>query len=96
MYAYDYMDKINKLNVTKLPQKEKFYSKLSYCNVSDEDYEHTENVWKKFNMIVMGDYHDLYLFIFCLQMCSKSSERCAKIIMTLDITLFLELSLITY
>ena len=29
--------------------------------ISDEDYQHAQNVWKKFNMTNMGEYHDLYL-----------------------------------
>ena len=46
---------------TQLPPKEKFYSKLNDCGISDEDYEHAQKVWKEFGIENMGDYHDLYL-----------------------------------
>ena len=29
--------------------------------IGDEDYEHTQRVWKEFNMKNLGEYHDLYL-----------------------------------
>ena len=61
VYPYDYMDRIEKFNETELPPKETFYSKLYDEEVSHEDYQHTQNVWKTFNMETMGDYHDLYL-----------------------------------
>ena len=44
-----------------MPSKEKFYSSLAYRKISDKEYEHVLNVWKKFEMKTMKDYHDLYL-----------------------------------
>ena len=61
VYPYDFMDNINKFKETNLPPKEKFYSKLNDENITDEDYQHAQNVWKTFNCKNMGDYHDLYL-----------------------------------
>ena len=61
VYPYDYMNSIEKFDETKLPDKDKFYSKLNYCDISDEDYEHAKKVWCEFEMKTMGDYHDLYL-----------------------------------
>ena len=29
--------------------------------MSDEDYQHAQNVWKTFNCKTIKDYHDLYL-----------------------------------
>ena len=29
--------------------------------ISDKEYEHVLNVWNKFEMKMMKDYHDLYL-----------------------------------
>ena len=29
--------------------------------ISKEDYQHAKNVWDKFKLRNMGDYHDLYL-----------------------------------
>ena len=44
-----------------LPNKEKFYSSLTDRKISDIEYEHVLNVWKKIEMKTMKDYHDLYL-----------------------------------
>ena len=45
VYPYDYTDSITKIDVTELPPKDKFYSKLNDCDISNEDYEHTQNLW---------------------------------------------------
>ena len=60
VYPYDYMDSLKRLDETKLPPKEAFYSKLSGEGISDEDYAHAQNVWKEFGMKTLRDYHDLY------------------------------------
>ena len=61
VYPYDYMSNINKFQETKLPPKEAFFSKLNNENITDEDFEHAQNIWKTFNLHTTGDYHDLYL-----------------------------------
>ena len=61
VYPYDYMDSPKRLDETQLPPKSAFYSKLSNSNISDEDYNHAQKVWKEFGMTTMKDYHDLYL-----------------------------------
>ena len=61
VYPYDYMDSFQKFEETELPTQEKFYSILNNKHISDEDYQHAQNVWKTFNMKSMGDYHDVYL-----------------------------------
>ena len=60
VYPYDYMDSFNKFN-EKLPTKEDFYSILNDEHISNEDYQHAQNVWNTFKLINMGEYHDLYL-----------------------------------
>ena len=45
----------------KLPSKEKFYSSLTGKKISDKEYDPVLNVWNKFEMKTMKDYHDLYL-----------------------------------
>ena len=61
IYPYDYMSGIKKFEERELPPKEKFFSKLNDCGISDEDYEHAKEVWEKFGIKNMGEYHDLYL-----------------------------------
>ena len=60
VYPYDYMDSFDKFN-DKLPRKEEFYSILNDEHISDEDYEHAQDVWNTFSLKNMGEYHDLYL-----------------------------------
>ena len=47
VYPYDYMDDFNKFEEEGLPSIENFYSKLTGEDISDCDYNHAENVWKK-------------------------------------------------
>ena len=60
-YPYDYVSSIDILKESKLPSKDLFYSKLYDEHISDEDYQHTIDVWKKFDCKTLKDYHDLYL-----------------------------------
>ena len=55
------MDDFNKFKEEGLPSIEKFYSKFTGEDISDSDYNHAKNVWKKFKCKTMGEYHDLYL-----------------------------------
>lgn len=52
VYPYNYMDSIK--NFEELPPKDKLYSKLNDCDIS-EDYEHALKAWKEFKMEMMGD-----------------------------------------
>ena len=61
IYPYDYMDSFEKFNETELPTKQHFYSMLYDEHISDEQYNHAQNVWNTFNLKTIGDYHDLYL-----------------------------------
>ena len=45
VYPYEYMDDWEKLEVTSLPPKDVFYSRLSIKCFSDQDYEHAQQVW---------------------------------------------------
>ena len=58
VYSYDYMDSFIKFNDTKLPNKNDFYSLLNINDeqISDDDYNHAQNIWNIFNMENMGDY----------------------------------------
>ena len=61
IYPYDYVDGPAKLQETKLPTQDQFYSKLNDEGISDDDYNHAKNVWHGFQCQTMGDYHDVYL-----------------------------------
>ena len=60
VYPYEYMDSLERFKENKLPPKEAFYSRLTGEGISDEDYKHSEKVWKVFGMKTLQDYHDLY------------------------------------
>ena len=61
IYPYDYMNGIKKFSEEKLPTKEKLFSKLNDCGVSDEDFDRAQRIWKEFGVKNLGEYHDLYL-----------------------------------
>ena len=60
VYPYEYMDSLEKLKEIKLPPREAFYSRLSDEGISDEDYQHSKQVWETFRMKTLQDYHDFY------------------------------------
>ena len=61
VYPYDYMDGYNRLSETDLPSIKDFYNRLNNESISQEDYDHAQNVWNHFDCKTMRDYHDLYL-----------------------------------
>jgi len=68
VYPYEYMDSFEKFRDTELPPIDKFYSNLSMCNISKDDYEYAKQVFKNFCK-TMKDYHDLYLKIDTYLLC---------------------------
>ena len=44
-----------------LPSKESFYSNLNMENINDIDYRDGNNVFKRFKLKNLGEYHDLYV-----------------------------------
>ena len=63
IYPYDYMDSFNKFEETENPPKEEYYSISNNQEITDEDYEHSQLVWKEDKIENLGEYHDLYLKI---------------------------------
>ena len=61
VYPYEYIDEWDKFNEKVLPGKESFYSNLTLENISEIDYAHANNVFKKFNINNLGEYHDLFV-----------------------------------
>ena len=61
VYPYEYMDNWERLNETSLPSKESFYSNLNMENIDDIDYRHGNNVFNRFKLNNLGEYHNLYV-----------------------------------
>ena len=61
VYPYEYIDGWDKFNEKVLLGKDSFYSNLTLENISEIDYAHANNVFKKFNINNLGEYHDLYV-----------------------------------
>ena len=61
VYPHKYMDKWERFDETSLPDKESFYSSLNMENIDDIDYGHGNNVFKKFKLKNLAEYHDLYV-----------------------------------
>ena len=61
VYPYEYMDEWNKFNEKVLPSQKSFYSSLAMEDISETDYSHANNVFKKININNLGEYHDLYV-----------------------------------
>ncbi|KYQ53663.1 hypothetical protein ALC60_04182, partial [Trachymyrmex zeteki] len=61
VFPYEYVDCVEKLDDTRLPPRESFYSSLTGDTVSESDYAHAANVWQRFSVRTLGEYSDLYL-----------------------------------
>ena len=61
VYPYEYMDSWERFNEKLLPSKKDFYSNLNMEDINDIDYRHADNVFKRFKLKNLGDYHDLYV-----------------------------------
>ena len=61
VYPYEYMDNWERFDETSLPDKESFHSSLNMESIDDIAYRHGNNVFKKFELKNLGEYHDLYV-----------------------------------
>ena len=61
IYPHEYLSSWDKSEESQLPPIEAFYSNLNMMNVSEDDYQHVQRVWKEFRICNLGEYHDLYL-----------------------------------
>ena len=61
VYPYEFMDSWEKFNETPLPSKKDFCSNLNMENIDEIDYRHGNNVFKRFKLKNLGEYHDLYV-----------------------------------
>ena len=55
------MDTFQKFDYKELPTKDEFFSILAQESISNEQYQHAQQVWDTFKMKSMREYHDLYL-----------------------------------
>ena len=66
VYPHKYMDGWEKSEETSLPSKDAFYSRLYMKGISDQDYEHAQQVWNTMEKKTLCYYHDTYLKqMFC-------------------------------
>lgn len=61
VYPYEYTDSFEKFEERRLPSTDAFTSTLSNEKVTEEGYQHAQNVWQAFHIKYMGDYHNLYV-----------------------------------
>ena len=61
VYPYEYIDSWKKFEEISLPQKDAFYSRLNMKGISDQDYEHAQQVWNTMEKKTLGCYDDTYL-----------------------------------
>lgn len=59
--CYQYLSNIEKLNEKQLPSIEAFYNRLNDSNISDEEYEFAQQVFRTFGCQTIGDYVEIYL-----------------------------------
>ena len=67
-YPYELVDSYEKFKHTSLPGKKYFYSSLkngkrdkNNGHISDEQYQHLQNLWDTFNFNTFEDFHNHYL-----------------------------------
>ncbi|XP_023242503.1 uncharacterized protein LOC111640701 [Centruroides sculpturatus] len=75
------MDSWEKCEMDKLSPKQEFYSILNECGITDEDYEHAQNVWEEFKIRNMGKYSDIYVktdVLILAEIFQKFRDVCMK------------------
>ena len=81
VYPYECMDSWEKFNETSLPSKEHFYSNLNMEDIKDIDYRHGNNVFSKFKLNNLGEYHYLYVqsdTLFLADVFENFRDMCIK------------------
>ena len=82
VYPCEYVDNWEKFDETSLPNKEDFYSNLNMEDINDIDYRHANNVFKRFELENLGQYHDLYVqsdTLLLADVFENFSDMCIKV-----------------
>ena len=67
MFPYEYLTSIDVLSEDRLPSIESFKSRLGKGRViTQEDYNHAQNVWKTFECKTFKDYMEIYVQLGCV------------------------------
>merc|ERR1712208_46795 len=61
VYPYEYMNSWEKMNETKLPSKEDYFSQLTGKGISEKDYDFAHKLYNSFKLKNLGELHDLYM-----------------------------------
>ena len=59
-FPYEYLDSLDKLNETQLPPHETFYSSLTRSNITVEQYQQCQDVWRQKGMRTLTDFLIFY------------------------------------
>ena len=81
VYPYEHMDSWERFNEKLLPSKKDFYSNLNMEDINDIDYRHANNVFKRFKLENLGDYHDLHVksdMLLLADVCNNFRDMCIK------------------
>ena len=76
-YPFEYTSDFGKLK-EKLTRKEKCYRSLTDKNINAKEYEHVLNVWKKFEIKKMKDYHIFKMQRFVIDVFEKFRNNSFK------------------
>lgn len=55
-FPFEYVDSLDRLNDTCLPQHSSFFSNLRQCNISLDQYNYCANIWRQNNMSTLADF----------------------------------------
>ena len=61
IFPYEWLDSIEKPNITELPSNEAFYSRLKQSGIIDKEYKQAIDCWNNAGCRTIKDYMMLYL-----------------------------------
>ena len=61
------MNNWKRFDETSWSDQKAFCSKLKLKEISDEDYKQAQKLFEEFELKNLGEYHDLYVSNYCLQ-----------------------------